>query len=133
MRPLTPANRSLRFLETGLFAPPQINAIGSRAAVPGMSIASMDLLSHIEPLPVDRLLLYEVCSVREWPSADRDQLIVVVHSDIHVARHNVAEMTSYLYLDSAQLSACAGAMDDTLPLMTVETFPREGVVLDSLP
>ena len=105
--------------------------------MPGMSKASMDLLSHIEPLPMDRLLLHEAHSVREWPSTDRKQLLAVAHRDIHVAHHNVAEMTRYLDLHSAQLSACAGAMNDNLPLMTVETFPSlpGGVraVLYSLP
>ena len=79
MRPLNPANRSLRFLETGVFDPPQINDVSSRAAVPGMSIASLDLLSHIEPLPMDCLLLHEASSIREWSSTDREQLLAVAH------------------------------------------------------
>ena len=123
-------------METGALAPPQINAMEYHAAVTDMSIASMDLLSHIKPLTMDRLLLHKACSAREWPSADRDQLLAVAHHDIHVARQNLADMTRYLDIHSAQLSACAGAMDGTLPLMTVETFPRlpGGVraVLDSL-
>ena len=44
------ANRSLRFQESGAFGPPQISTVSSRAAVSGMSIASMDLLSSLEPL-----------------------------------------------------------------------------------
>ena len=59
VRPLTPANRSLQFLESGAFGPPQISTVSSRVAVSGMSIASMDLLSYLEPLPMDRLLLHE--------------------------------------------------------------------------
>ena len=132
VRPLTPANRSLRFLESGAFGPPQISTVSSRAAVSGMSIASMDLLSYLDPLPMDRLLLHEARSIRDWPSMVRDQLHAVAHRDIHVARHNVAKLTRhnvakltrYLDLQSAHLAACAGAMDDSLPLMTVETFPR---------
>ena len=119
-----------------MFDAPQINAVVSRAAVPGISISGMDLLSHIEPLPMDRLLLHEATSVREWPSTYHEQLLVVAHRDIHVARHNVAEMTRYLDVHSAHLYACAGAMKDTLPLLTVETFPRlpgfVRAVLDSL-
>ena len=82
----------------------------------------MDLLSHVEPLPMDRLLPHEARLVRKWPPADRDQLLEVAHRDVHVALHNVAEMTRYINLHSAQLSACAGTMDATLPLMTVETL-----------
>ena len=76
---------------------------------------------------MDRLLLHEACLVREWPSTDQEQLLAVAHRDIHVARHNVAEITHYLDLHSAQLSACraacTGAMNESLPLMTVVTFP----------
>ena len=70
---------------------------------------------------MDRLLLHEA---RSMPSTDRDQLLAVAQRDIYVARHNLAELTRNLDLQSAHLAACAGAMDDSLPLMTVETFPR---------
>ena len=74
---------------------------------------------------MDRLLWHKARSVPEWPSADRNQLLAVT------------EMTRYLDIHSAQLSTCAGAMDGTLPLMTVETFPcllgDVRAVLDSLP
>ena len=126
VRPLTPANRSLRFLETGVFRPSAWHVHRQY----GFTI------TH-RALPIDPLLLHEARSVREWPSADHEQLLAVAHHDIHVARHDVAEMTRYLDLHSAQLSACAGAMNESLPLMTVETFLRlPGSVcaaLDSLP
>ena len=47
---LMPANRSLRFLETGAPGSPCVPVLSSRAAVPGMCIASNDLLSFIDPL-----------------------------------------------------------------------------------
>ena len=94
VQPLAPANRSLRFLESGVFGPPQISTVSSRAAVSGMYIASMDLLSYLEPLPMDRLLLHEARSIRAWPSMDRDHLLAVAHREIHVA----AELTRYLDL-----------------------------------
>ena len=96
VRPLTPATTSLRFLESGAFGPPQINTVSPRTAVSGMSIASMDLLSFLKLLPMDRLLLHEAWSVRDWPSTDWDQLLAVAHRDIHVARQNVADLTGYL-------------------------------------
>ena len=111
VRLLTPANKSLRF-----------NTISSRATVSGMSIASMDLISYLEPLPMDRLVLHEVRSVCAWPSTDRDQLLAVAHRDIHVVRQNVADLTRYMGIQYAHLAACAG--DDSVPLMIVETFPR---------
>ena len=45
VRSLTPANRSLRFLETGAPGSPHTHMVSLRAAVPGMCIASTDLLS----------------------------------------------------------------------------------------
>ena len=59
VRSLTPANWSLRFLETGAPGSPLTHELASRAAVPGMCIASTDLLSFINPLPMDRLALYD--------------------------------------------------------------------------
>ena len=40
--------------------------------------------------------------------------------DMAVARLNLASLTRYL---DAHLAACSGALDDNIPLMTVETFP----------
>ena len=124
VQPLTPANRSILILESGTFGSPQVSPVASRVAVPDLSVASLDLLTFLEPLPMDRLLLHEVHATRGWPSTDWDQILAVAHRDLHVARHNVAELTRYLDLHYAHLSSCAGAMDNSLPLMTVETFPR---------
>ena len=57
-------------------------------------------------------------------STDRDQLLAVAHRDIHVVHQKLADLTRYLDLQSAHLATSAGAGDDSLPLMTVETFPR---------
>ena len=89
--------------------------LSSRAAVPGMCIASTDLLSYIDPLPMDRLALHDARAVRDWPSADRDQLLAVAHRDLHMARRNVAELTSYLDDQAAHLAVCAGAEEDMHP------------------
>ena len=48
----------------------------------------------------------------------------MAHRDLHVARRNVADLTQYLDGQAAQLAVCASAGDDSVPLMTVETFPR---------
>ena len=52
---LTPANRSLRFLEAGALGASQPHHMPSRPAVPDLCIASSRLLSCIDPLPLDRL------------------------------------------------------------------------------
>ena len=54
----------------------------------------------------------------------RDELLAVAHRDIAVARRNMADLTLYLDTQSAHLAACAGAMDNSIPLMSAETFPR---------
>ena len=68
MRSIGPANRSLRFLETGAPESPHVHTVSSRAAVPGTCVASEDLLSYIDPLPMDRLILHDAQAVRGWPS-----------------------------------------------------------------
>ena len=119
---LTPANRSLCFLETGAPGSPLTHVHTSCVAVPGMRIASTDLLSFIDPLPMDRLALFDNNTVRDWPAEDRHQLLAVAHRDIHIARSNFANLTQYLDNQAAQLAVCAGAGDDNVPLMIVETF-----------
>ena len=97
--------------------------------------ASTDLLSFIDPL--DRLALFDYKTVRDWPTEERHQLLAVTHRDIHIAHRNVADITQYLDDQAAQLAVCAGAREDNVPLMTVETFPRMTsgirVILDRTP
>ena len=73
---------------------------------------------------MDRLIIHDAESVCAWHSTDRDQLLAVAHRDLHVTRQNVTDITGYLDFQSAHLASCAGAGDDCIPLMTMETFPR---------
>ena len=68
----------------------------------GMYITGEALLSYLEPLPMDRLIIHDDASVRAWHSTARDQLLVVAHRDLqlhvthrdlHIARRNVADLT----------------------------------------
>ena len=74
------------------------------------------LQSIIETLPMDQLLCHTPRSIQSWPTAAHNEILAVAHQDLAVAR--------YLDMHSAQLAACAGAMDDTVLLMSAETFPR---------
>ena len=67
-----------------------------------MFITGEALLSYLEPLPMDWLIIHDAASVRAWHSTDRDQLLAVAHQDLqlhvahrdlHVARRNVADLT----------------------------------------
>ena len=73
---------------------------------------------------MDQLMCHTPSSVQSWPTAARDEILAVAHRDLAVARRNVAEFTRYLDIHSEHLAACAGAMDDSVPLMSAETFPR---------
>ena len=87
-----------------------------------VSLASTDLLSHVEPLPLNQLICHS--AVRSWPAARRDDLLAVDYRDMAVARRNMAELTRYLDIQSTHIAACSGALDDNLPMMSAETFPR---------
>ena len=63
-------------------------------------------------------------TVRSWPTAAHEDLLAVAHRDMAVARRNLVHLTRYLDMHSAHIAACSGAMDDALPLMSAETFPR---------
>ena len=69
---------------------------------------------------MDRLTLRDHLTARDWPAEDRRQLLAVAHRDLYVARRNVADLTRYLDDQAAQLAVYA----QSVPLMTVETFPR---------
>ena len=68
------------------------------SAVPDLCIASTNLLSLIDPLPMDRLSRHIVAAVCSWPAVDR-----------HHAAH---------------LANCASADDDEIALMSAELLPR---------
>ena len=110
VRPLTPANCSLRFLETGAPGSPCVPVLSSRAAVPGTCIASTDLLEFIDPLPMDRIALHD-------HQTDRRQLLTVAHRQCRG-----------LNQVSGRPGGPAGHLcrrgDESVPLLTIETFPH---------
>ena len=55
-RSVTPNNRSLTYLQSGPFDPPQSYVPLARAAVSSVSLASTDLFYYVEPLPLDQLV-----------------------------------------------------------------------------
>ena len=102
----------------------RVHRVLHRGAVAGISIASADLLLHIEPLPLEQLILHDMATVCSWPHAARGELFAVARRDIAVARRNLARLTHYIDLQDDHLAACDGALDDRLPLMSVEMFSR---------
>ena len=123
-RSLTPNNRSLAVMESGQLVAPQCHLPLARGAVASSSIASFDLQTFVEPLPLDQLLCYAPSTVQSWPTTAREGILAVAHRDLVVARRNIADFSHYLDTHEAHLAACAGALDDTVPLMAAETFPR---------
>ena len=73
---------------------------------------------------MDQLLYHEVQAVRAWPESARSELLAVAQRDVAVARQNLAELTHYVDIHAAHLAACSGALDDSIPLMSIKTFPR---------
>ena len=124
VRSLTPNNRSLSFLQTAPGEDVQVHNFQHRGAVASMSIASTDLLLHVGPLPMEQLILHDTPTVCGWPNSARGELSAVARRDTAVARRNLASMTQYVDLQDDHLAACEGGLDDDIPLMTVETFPR---------
>ena len=124
MRSLTPNNASLQFLQTSPGEDVRVHDIQHRGAVAGISIASTDLLLHVGPLPIEQLILHDMATVCSWPHGARGELFAVARRDIAVARRNLARLTHYVDLQDDHLAACDGALDDGIPLMTVEMFSR---------
>ena len=123
VRSLTPNNRSLSFLQTGPVEHPHVHVPQSRGAVSSVSIASTDLLYYVEPLPLDQFVCHDVQAIRTF-FAGYCKRGTVRRLDIAVARRNLTDLTKYVDMHDAHLVACSGGLDDNLPLMTVETFPR---------
>ena len=96
----------------------------SQGAVASSSIASFELQTFVKPLPLDQLLCYAPSTVQTWPTTAREEILAVAHRDLVVARRNIADFSYYLDTHAAHLAACAGALNDTVPLMSAETFPR---------
>ena len=89
-----------------------------------VSLASTDLLSYVEPLPLNQLVCHSAATVRLWTADRREELLAIAYRDMAVARRNMADLTRYLDIQSTHLAACSGALDDNLPMMSLDTFPR---------
>ena len=123
-RSSTSNNHLLAVMEASTLEAPRYRIPIARGAVNITSIASLDLQTFIDPLPLDQLLCYSADTVQSWPTEDRDQILTVAGRDLTVARRNLAELTCYIDIHAAHLATCAGGSDDTIPLMTAETYPR---------
>ena len=81
-RRVTPANRPLQHLEAGRLGASTPQHVRSRPAVPDLCIASSNLLSVMDPLPMDRLSRHTVAEIRLWPAADRHDILAVANRDV---------------------------------------------------
>ena len=120
----TPVDQMTDLLTSGSAENTQLHVPLSRWAVSSVSLASTDLLSYVEPLPLNQLVCHSACTVWSWPAARRDELLAVAYCDMAVPRRNMADLTRYLDIQSTHLAACSGALDNTIPMMSVDTFPR---------
>ena len=66
-RRVTPANRLLQHLEAGQLGASSPQHVTSRPSVPDLCIASANLLSLIDPLPMDRLSRHTVAAICDIP------------------------------------------------------------------
>ena len=123
-RRVTPANRPLQHLEAGQLGASTPQHVASRPSVPDLCIASANLLSLIDPLPMDRLSRHTVAAICSWPAVDRHHILTVANRDVRVARQNLAELQLYVDDHAAHIAKCASADDDEISLMSAETFPR---------
>ena len=124
MRRVTPANRPLQHLEAGHLGASTPQHVMSRPAVPDLCIVSMNLLSLIDPLLMDRLSRHTVAAVCSWPAVDHHHILAVANRDVRVARQNLAELQLYVDDHAAHLGNCASADDDEIALMSAELLPR---------
>ena len=132
-RRITPANRPPQYLEAGQLGASDPQHVLSRPSVPDLSIASSNLLSFIDPLPLDRLSRHTVAAICSWPPTDCHHILAVANRDIPVACQNLAELQLYVDDHAAHVANCASADNDEIPFMSAETFPRlEGGVRAAL-
>ena len=123
-RSSTSNNRSLAVMEASTLEAPHYCIPIARGSVNFTSIASLDLQTFIDPLPLDQLICYSAETVQSWPTEDREQILAVAGRDLTVARRNLAELTRYVDIHAAHLATCTGGSDDSIPLMAAETYPR---------
>ena len=98
------ANRPLQHLEASRLGASTPQHVRSRPALPDLCIASSNLLSVMDPLPMDRLSRHTVAEIRLWPAADRHDILAVANMDIRVARQNLAELQLYVDDHTAHLA-----------------------------
>ena len=84
-RRVTPANRPLQHLEAGRLGASTPQHVMSRPAMPNLCIASSNLISLMDPLPMDRLSRHTVTAICSWPAADRHDILTVANRDVRVA------------------------------------------------
>ena len=123
-RRITPANRPLQLLDAGQLGASTPQHVTSRPSVPDLCIASANLLSLIDPLPLDRLSRHTVAAICSWPATDRHHILAVANRDLRVARQNLTELQLYVDDHAAHIANCVSVDDDDIPLMSAETFPR---------
>ena len=123
-RRVTPANRPLQHLEASHLGASKPQHVLSRPVVPDLCITSTNLLSLIDPLPMDQLSRHTVTAVCSWPAADRHDILAVANRDVRVARQNLAELQLYVDDHAAHLANCASADDDSVTLMSAELLPH---------
>ena len=102
----------------------------ARGAVTNTSIASFDLQTFIDPLPLDQLLCYGPSTVHSWPAEDRDQILAVANRDMTIARRNVAELTRYLDTHAAHL-ACIYIIAILKVLIILTSFTDFNIFYDN--
>ena len=117
-RRVTPANRPLQHLEAGHLGASKPQHVMSRPAVPNLCIASTNLLSLIDPLPMDRLSRHTVAAVCSWPDVDHHHILAVTNRDVRVAQQNLVELQLYVDDHTAHLANCASADNDRIALMS---------------
>ena len=100
-------------MQSGPVDQPQLHVPLSRGAVSGTSLGSTDLLQYIDPLPIDQLLYHESACC---------EILAVAQHDVTITRQNL-ELTRYVDIHAAHLAANSGALDDSIPVMSVEIFP----------
>ena len=123
-RRVKPANRPLQHLEAGRLGASTSQHVMSQPAVLDLCIASSNLLSLMDPLPMDRLSRHTVAAIRSWPAVDRHDILAVANRDVRVARQNLVELQLYVDDHAAHLANCASADDDSIALMSAELLPR---------
>ena len=123
-RRVTPANRPLQHLEASHLGASTPQHVMSRPAVLDLCIASTNLLSLIDPLPMDRLSRHTVAAICSWPAVDRHDILAVANRDVRVARQNLADLQLYVDDQAAHIANCASADDDGIALMSAKLLPR---------